>query len=254
MPSMETPGGPPEGQPPTGPPPGAPPPSEQPPGAPPTAPPPGYGAPPGAPPAQPPVAYGGPGPGTGYPAEVQIDYPQQGIARWRPIFHGLLLFPNIFVLWFVLIAAYFRIIGSWFAVVFTGRYPPGLFNGVVGALRWATRVNAYAQFMVDKYPPYSTMDDPSYPARLRIDYPPDGKIARWRPLVHWLLVIPHAIVLGVLQFGALFALIGAWFAVVFTRRYPPGLFNFILGTMRWGMRVSAYSLWMREEYPPFSLE
>ena len=193
---------------------------------------------------------GGFSPG-GYPVDLQVDYPQNGIARWRCFFQGFMLIPHIFALWFVLFGAYFVIFCAFFGTLFTGRWTPG-FNFISGTLKWAQRVSSYAFLMTEAYPPFDMQDHPEYPVRVRID--PPQKIARWRPLVNWLLAFPHLIVLYLLQIGALLGFIGAWFVILFTRRFPPGIFQFMVGCQRWGLRVSTYTLWMREEYPPFSLE
>jgi hypothetical protein len=232
--------------------PGAPEPGPFAPETPPGAPPPTY-QPPGAPPAYPPVQYGGGG--GDYPIDFQADYPEAGVARWRPFIHGILLLPHFFVLLFLIIAAYFALIGAWFAVLITGRYPPGLFNFFAGIARWANRVTAYQYFMNEQYPPFSLGDEPQYPARSRFDYPPNGKIARWRPLVHWLLAFPHFIIISFLGIAEYIVIVVAFFAVLFTRRWPPGLFDFTVGLIRWRTRATAYGYaWMTEKYPPFSLE
>jgi hypothetical protein len=88
---------------------------------------------------------------------------------------------------------------------------------------------------------------------VRIEYPERG-IARWRPLLHWLLAIPHYIVIYFLGIGAFFAYVIAWFAIVFTGAYPPALFNFLAGYHRWQARFLGYNMWTTEEYPPFSLD
>jgi hypothetical protein len=246
---------------------GAPPPSPSmpPPGPPPGGPPAG-GAPPPAGGSPPPPAHaasaptpgGAPAPyysgaiGAPYPVTYEVDYPQAGIARWRCFFQSLLLIPHYFVLWFVWIGAALAFIGAWFAIIFTGRYPAGIFNFLVGTLRWGVRVNGYYCLMTEEYPPFSLEDVP-YPVRLRIAYP-EGGIARWRPFAHYFMAFPHIIVLYVLWIGAAFALIAAWFAILFTRRYPPGIFNFVNGVFRWQLRVQAFILLMTEQYPPFSLE
>ena len=208
-------------------------------------------APPGAPPSYPPVQYGGDG---GYPIDLDIPYPRDGIDRWRPFFHGFLLFPHLIVLVFVWIGVLFASIGAWFGILFTGKYPPGIFNFIVGFYRWQNRVTAYNNFMVDKYPPFSMDEDPQYPVRTRIDYPPDGKIARWRVFVAAFMAFPHFIVLMFLGIAQFVVFVVAFFAVLFTRQWPEGLFKFALGVNRWGMRVGAYTYWMTEEYPPFRLE
>jgi FHA domain-containing protein/uncharacterized protein DUF4389 len=250
--SPEQPPGPPGGPPPP-PPPGAPDPGA---GGPPP-PPPGGGyappepptqAPPAAPPSYPPVQYGG----SDYPIDLQIDYPEEGIARWRPFLHWLLLFPHLIVLIFLGLAAYFVIGIAWFATLFTGRWPQGMFNFTTGILRWGTRIVGYEYWMTERYPPFSLAEEPDYPVRLRIDYP--EKIARWRPLVHWILVLPHFIVLYFLFIAEGIILFISLFAVLFTRRWPRSMFDFTVGIMRWRARATAYALWMTEEYPPFSLD
>src|SRR5919202_4657438 len=97
--------------------------------------------------------------------------------------------------------------------------------------------------MPEPSPPFSLRDDPAYPIRSRFRYP-DGGIANWRAPVHWLMLIPHYVVLYLLGIGATLALIFAWFAILFTRVYPPGAFQFIAGVQRWNLRVIAYYLLM----------
>ena len=213
---------------------------------PPSAPTPGY-----APVAGPPAPYL-PATAGDYPIAYEADYPEAGIARWRCFFQGLMAYPHFFVLIFIWIAAFFGVIAAWFAILFTGRYPPGIFNFLAGTIRWGNRVNGFTWLMTEKYPPFS-LDEAAYPIRTRIQYP-EGGIARWRPLVHWILVYPHTFVLFFLWIGGFFALIYAWFVILFTRRYPPGVFNYLAGLGRWATRVQAYQLWMTERYPPFSLE
>jgi small-conductance mechanosensitive channel len=100
-------------------------------------------------------------------------------------------------------------------------------------------------------PPTASVE-PDYPLRLDIDH--QEQYSRWIPLVKWLLVIPHYIVLIVLWIGAFFAIVAAWFAVLITGRYPRGLWNFVVGVSRWTTRVTAYFYLMVDPYPPFSLE
>ncbi len=188
-----------------------------------------------------------------YPISVEADYPQAGIARWRAFFQGLLAYPHLFVLFFVVIGAYFALIGAFFSILFTRRYPPGIFNFVAGTMRWATRVNGFSYLMTEQYPPFSLAEESQYPIRAHFRYPENG-IARWRALFQGILAFPHFIVLYLLAVAQFFAFVVAWFSILFTRNYPPGVFNFILGCMRWQTRVFGYYVWMTEEYPPFSLE
>ncbi|HKP89907.1 MAG TPA: DUF4389 domain-containing protein [Thermoleophilaceae bacterium] len=198
------------------------------------------------------MQYGG---GSSYPIDLQVDYPEEGISRWRPLLHWLLLIPHFFALLFVGIAAYVVIAISWFAVLITGKYPEGMFNFVTGVLKWGNRVVAYEYFMTEDYPPFTLDDEPDYPVRTRFDYPsPDGKIARWRPLVNWLLAIPHFIVIYFLFIAESIILFIAFFAVLFTRKWPRSMFDFTVGIIRWRTRVIGFYLWMTEEYPPFALD
>jgi hypothetical protein len=158
------------------------------------------------------------------------------------------------VLFFLYIAVFFVVIFAWFAILFTGRYPRSAFDFVVGVARWHLRVTAYMFILVtDKYPPFSLEADPTYPARFEISYPEEG-IARWRPLVHWLLVIPYAIVAGLLSYVAgVVAFIGI-FVILFTKNLPEGMFNLILIPNRWYARVFPYAGFMVDRYPPFNWE
>jgi pSer/pThr/pTyr-binding forkhead associated (FHA) protein len=249
------PGGGPEAGPP--PPPGGAPPPPSPAPPPPSAPPPPPSAPPpgfAPPPAGPPVQYGGGGvpAGPAYPVKLEADYPEGGITNWRPLVHWLLVIPHFFVLFFIVIAGYFAFIGAWFSILFTRRYPPGIFNFLTGAMRWSNRVNGYNWVMTEEYPPF-TLDEAPYPIRTRFEYP-EGGIARWRPFFQGFLAIPHFIVMYFLGIAAYVGYIIAFFSILFTGKYPPGVFNFIVGVMRWQTRVIAYALLMTEEYPPFSLD
>jgi hypothetical protein len=228
---------------------GAPPPGPAPSGYPPPGPPgAGYAAP-----GYPPAPYGQAALTHGaYPIEYEADFPSAGISRWRAFFQGFLLIPHLFALIFVGIGAYIAYFFAWWAIIFTRRYPRGLFNFITGTLRWATRVNSFAYLMTERYPPFSLEDDPDYPVRARFQYPEAG-IARWRPLVQYFMALPHLFVLYFVGIGAYLAMIVVWFSILFTRTFPPGLFNFIAGYQRWNLRVIAYAALTTEEYPPFGL-
>jgi Domain of unknown function (DUF4389) len=187
-------------------------------------------------------------PNPAYPVRVDIDYPER-LSRLLIFVKWLLAFPHYVVLFFLAIGAYVVLIISWFAVIIMGQYPQGMFNYMVGVMRWGMRVGAYVFLMTDKYPPFSLEDDPSYPLRLEIDYP--DKVARWRPLVHWLLAIPVELVLFVIGIIAYICVFIAWFAILVTGRMPQGMFDPILIWFRWNMRVSVFRFWMTEQYPPF---
>jgi len=136
-------------------------------------------------------------------------------------------------------------------IVFRRRYPRWWFDFALELARFSTRVWAYLALLTDQYP--STVDEQS--VHLDIDYPEvERDLNRWMPLVKWLLAIPHFLILIVLSVGAFFAVVIAWFAILFTGRYPRGLFDFVVGVGRWWLRVEAYTtLLVTDRYPPFSL-
>lgn len=136
-------------------------------------------------------------------------------------------------------------------IIFRQRYPRWWFDFSRELIRFGYRVGAYAVLLSDQYP--STVEEQS--VHLEIDYPDvKNELNRWMPLVKWLLAIPHYIILIFLGIAAFFAAIFAWFAILVTGQYPRGLFDFIVGVGRWGLRVDAYAiLLVTDRYPPFSL-
>ena len=183
-----------------------------------------------------------------YPVSVEIAYPAE-LNRWLPLVKWLLVIPHFIVLFFVGIGAFFVVIFGFFAVLFTGRWPRGAFEYLVGTVRWVYRVIVYFHLMTDKYPPFSLADDPNYPVRVRIDYP--ERIANWRPLVHWLLAIPYLFVAGVLYWLTGVLTFFAFFTVLFTKQIPRGLFELMVPGLRWNVRGNAYAYWMTDRYPPW---
>jgi Domain of unknown function (DUF4389) len=187
-------------------------------------------------------------PNPDYPVRLDVDYPPK-LSRLLIFVKGILAIPHWICLIFLGIGVFFVWIASWWAVLFTGRYPEGMFNYMVGVLRWGLRVSAYVFLMTDQYPPFSLEDDPQYPVRLEVDYP--QQIARWRPLVNWILVWPASIAAAAIFFAAYVCVVIAWFAILFTGRYPQGLFNFVVIAFRWIERVNVFHYWMTASYPPF---
>ncbi len=198
------------------------------------------------------------------------------LSRWQWLVKWLLALPHIIVLGFLWVAFILLSIVAWFAIVFTGRYPRGIFDFNVGVLRWSWRVTYYAFGVAgtDRYPPF-TLAEADYPARLDVAYPEE--LSRGLALVKtWLLAIPHYVIVGlftsglvwytteldaagneVAQAGAGLISILVFIAVVillFTGRYPQGLFDLVMGLQRWVFRVAAYASLMRDEYPPFRLD
>jgi hypothetical protein len=137
-------------------------------------------------------------------------------------------------------------------IIFRQRYPRWWFDFARELTRFMARVAAYAALLTDLYP--STVEEQA--VHLEIDYPDvEGDLSRWMPLVKWFLAIPHYVVLAVLWAAAAIVIIVAWFAILFTGRYPQSLFNFVVGVFRWTLRVQAYAfLLVTDQYPPFSLK
>lgn len=138
---------------------------------------------------------------------------------------------------------------AWFAIVFTRRCPDGLWRFAAYYLRWRVRAVAYFTMLRDEYPPFG---DGDYPARLELA-PPDATRDRVTVGFRWILVIPQLIAVWAIGIAWALASIIAWFAILFTGRYPAGLYHFAVGALRWSTRVEAYLLLLHDEYPPFEL-
>ncbi len=137
-------------------------------------------------------------------------------------------------------------------ILFRQRYPRWWFDFTLELNRFSARVGAYVFLLTDQYP--STVEEQT--VHLDITYPDvERDLNRWLPLVKWFLAIPHYFVLLALVLAALAASIFAWFAILFTGRYPKNLFDFVVGVGRWSLRVSAYAFYLTtDQYPPFSLK
>jgi hypothetical protein len=139
---------------------------------------------------------------------------------------------------------------AWFAIIFTGRYPEGLWNLAALYLRWRVRAVAYTALLRDEYPPFG---DGDYPVWLEL-LPPEAERDRLTVAFRIILAIPHILVVWVLGIAWALATLIAWFAILFTGRYPAGLYSFAVGVLRWNTRVEAYLLLLHDEYPPFAFE
>jgi len=210
-----------------------------------------------------------------YPVRVRGDL-DPALSRWRWLVKWILAIPHYLVLFFLQIAYFVVTMIAFFAILFTGKYPRGLFDFNVGVMRWRWRVVFYAlsPLGTDKYPPFSLQPNSEYPADLEVDYP--EYLHRGLVLIKWwLLAIPHYLILAALFYGGLqfvgtgngnggggfvlvplidLLLLIAVVALLFTARYPKGLYDFVMGINRWAIRVRAYASLMRDEYPPFRLD
>ena len=197
-----------------------------------------------------------------YPATLSIDYPERPLNKLTSFFRPLVVIPIAFLL--VLVSGpsssktfpFFASGGILFAatalmLLFRHKYPHWWFDWNLALTRFSTRVSAYLCLLRDEYP--STDDEQA--VHLSIEYPDVTKLSPWMPLVKWFLAIPHYIVLWGLWIASIVCVIVAWFAILFTGKYPRSLFDFVQGTFRWSLRVMAYAfLLTTDEYPPFSLE
>jgi hypothetical protein len=217
----------------------------------------------------------GHGPYGVYPMRLEGEL-DPSLTRWHWLFKWLLAIPHFFVLAFLWIAFFFLTVVAFFAILFTGRYPRSIFDFNVGVLRWSWRVAYYSYWVngTDQYPPFS-LAEADYPAHLDVVYP--ERLSRGLVLVKWwLLAIPHYLIVGLFTSGLVWltteiteegnavaeagiGLIGilvfiSLVILLFTGRYPQGLFDLVMGLNRWVFRVGAYASLMTDEYPPFRLD
>jgi hypothetical protein len=203
----------------------------------------------------------------GEPIRFSIDYPDRHLNRLTSFLRLFAAIPILIVLGSVAgwtwqwsydngktaaaAAGGVLFFGPLLMILFRQKYPRWWFDFNLQLTRFSTRVSSYLALMSDRYP--STDEEQS--VHLDVDYPDVKKdLNRWLPLVKWLLAIPHYVVLFFLGIAAVFAVIFAWFAILFTGRYPRGIFDFVEGVLRWGLRVQAYALLLAtDRYPPFRL-
>jgi hypothetical protein len=198
--------------------------------------------------APPPVASAAPD----YPARFDVVYPER-LSRWKIFLKWLFAIPHFIIVYLLQVVAAVMVFVAFFAILFTKKWPRGMFDFMVQIQRWTENVFMYAVTLQrDEYPPFSG-DPDQYPVTFEVDY--DENLSRWMIFVKWLLVIPHVIVLAFLLIAAYVVIIIAFFAILFTAKYPRGMFDFVVGVTRWTVRVNAYANWlMTDRYPPFSLK
>jgi Domain of unknown function (DUF4389) len=198
---------------------------------------------------------------TPYPIEIRGDL-DPSVSRWLFLIKWLLIVPHLVLLAFLAIGVVFSWLFALVAIVFTGRYPPALFDFNVGVLRWLWRVGfySYQALGTDRYPPFSLKPDPTYPADLTVRYP--VSLEKGRTFIQWwILAIPHYLIVAIFlgsaeyQAGGLLAilLLCAAIANLFMGRYPRDFFVLIMGINHWVYRVAGYALLFTNEYPPFRL-
>ena len=187
-----------------------------------------------------------------YPVRFDVDYPDR-LSRWKIFVKWILAIPHFIIVYLLQAVASVLVLIAFFAILFTKKWPRGLFDFTVQIERWTSNVLAYAILLQrDEYPPFSG-EAGEYPLTLDVDY--DDSLSRWLIFVKWLLAIPHFIALAVLQFIGFILVIIVFFAILFTGRYPRGMFDFVVGVTRWHWRVYGYAILLfTDRYPPFSLQ
>jgi hypothetical protein len=192
-----------------------------------------------------------------YPVTMEIGAPER-VANWRPLVHWLLAVPHFIVMSVLGLIADVVVLLSWFAIVFTGKLPQGLAGMQCTYLRYSVRTYAYAGFLVEEYPPFTYSPDGADPGdghRVRVELRPAlTKRNRLTVFFRLLLVLPHLIVLTVFGIGLLLAYVAAFFAVLFTGRWPAGIRAFVVGVLDYSLRVRAYLFLLTDEFPSFGLD
>jgi hypothetical protein len=187
-----------------------------------------------------------------YPVTFHADYVEQR-SRLTAFFRLILVIPVAIWLYLYGIIATIAIVIAWFAIVITGRYPPGLYNFVAGFNRFLARVTAYAALLCDPYPAFSGAPDPEYPVRMEFAGPLE-QYSRLKTFFRIIIAIPLLVlryVMGLLlEVGA----VGAWFVIVFTGKMPRGLFDLMVLANSYTARSDAYIYLLTETYPPFQDE
>lgn len=202
----------------------------------------------------------------GFPATLEIDYPDRQLDRVTSFFRPIVAIPIAMVLTLVSGTATTRgdersaryavgaggivFLATVLMLVARRKYPRWWYDWNLALTRFGTRVAAYVALLRDEYP--STEDEQA--VHIAIPYPDARGLNRWLPLVKWVLVLPHYIALAVLSAAAVICVVIAWLVILFTGRYPRVLFDFVVGVFRWWLRVGAYAfLLTTDRYPPFRL-
>jgi hypothetical protein len=188
-----------------------------------------------------------------YPISYEADAVLEGRSRLTTFFRGLLVIPWEIVVALYSIAASVAVVIAWFAIVFTGRYPEGLYNFNAGFLRMATRVNGFYYLLNDEWPPFGGDDAPGYPIRVGVP-PPLDAYSRLKTGLRLIIGIPVMILAWVQSL--ILSVVGliAWFVILFTGKLPEGLFEPLRSASAYLARAGGYFLLLTEDWPPFSYE
>jgi hypothetical protein len=208
-----------------------------------------------------------------YPVSLKVDYPAK-LSRLTTLFRIFMIIPQAIVLAFVSIAGVIIYILSWFAILFTGKYPQSFFDFVTWWFRWYVRVVGYFALLTDRYPPFTGEKSVVYPVALEVEQP--GELSRittflrlpfaptigyalpsgWEFASSWWsgfpMAFPHQVVLSFINIAVAVVVFISWWAILFTGNYPRSLFDFVVWAFRWNTRVEGYIYLVTDKYPPFS--
>jgi hypothetical protein len=188
-----------------------------------------------------------------YPISYEVDPALEGRNRLTTFFRYIVAIPWLIVAYVYGIVAEIAAVIAWFAIVFTGGYPEGLYNFNAGYLRMVSRVNGFEYLLTDEWPPFGGDDDPGYGIRIGVA-PPLDKYSRLKTGLRFLVGIPVMLLAIVQAIILSVCTLIAWFAILFTGKLPEGLFNPMRSAGAYLTRTTAYFLLMTEDYPPFSYE
>lgn len=183
-----------------------------------------------------------------YPVTYEADYLKDR-NRLTTFFRLIVAIPWLIVAYIYMIAASVVVLFAWFAILFIGRYPEGMYNFVGGVLRFTQRVNGFMYLQTDEWPSFGLKDDPSYPIRIRFA-PPAARQSRAKAFFRIILAIPLFFMVYAFSFLLQGASIIAWITIVFRGYQPAAIHNALAFAMSWNTRASAYIQLMRDEYPP----
>jgi hypothetical protein len=189
------------------------------------------------------------GPTPPHPVAFDVAYPDR-LSRLTTFFRLFMAIPQMIVVYLLLIPLALLTFLAWFAILFTGRYPKAFFEFTSGVLRWQANLFAYVALLRDEYPPFS-WEPGEYP--LTLDIPYADRQSRFRLFIRAAAIAPNYLVLTLVMYACYFTTFLSWWMILFTTRYPRGLFKFSIGVLRWQQRQFSYLFLLRDEYPPYSV-
>ena len=199
---------------------------------------------------------------TTYPVTYDIDRPasQSRLTNFPLgvgfLIRGILLIPQYIVLYFIALVARILYFIATFAILFSGKYPEGMYNFVANYVRWNANYNGYFLSLYDKYPPFSGDQQADYPLTFSTEYPATSSRLLNLPIfglvIRAIILIPHLLIIVALGIAEVFVIFIAQFAILFSGSFPEGMHSFAVGVNRWATRLGAYFFGLTDQYPPFS--